>query len=136
MDLGCVMENMWLMAHSLGIGFHVVSALSTNPVEKEVKNLLNIPENLKIAFASRLGYPVSTPTKYLRVRRDIKEFTHYNRFDTRVLNEKVPRISQSLASNVTRVHQIVRRYEEVIWLETCLYTLQHSFAIHMVRKLR
>ena len=83
MSLGCVMENMWLMAHSLGIGFHVVSALSTDPVEKEIKNLLNIPENLKIAFASRLGYPVSTLTKYLRVRRDMKEFTHYNRFDTK-----------------------------------------------------
>lgn len=80
MSLGCVMENMWLMAHSLGIGFHVVSVLSADPVEKEVKSLLNIPENLKIAFASRLGYPISTPTKYLRVRRDMEDFTHYNRF--------------------------------------------------------
>jgi nitroreductase len=80
MSLGCVMENMWLMAHSLGIGFHVVSALSAEPVEKEVKSLLNIPENLKIAFASRLGYPLSTPPKYLRVRRDMEDFTHYNRF--------------------------------------------------------
>jgi nitroreductase len=80
MSLGCVMENMWLMAHSLGIGFHVVSVLSADTVEKEVKSLLNIPENLKIAFASRLGYPISTPTKYLRVRRDMEDFTHYNRF--------------------------------------------------------
>lgn len=80
MSLGCVMENMWLMAHSLGIGFHVVSALSAENIEKEVKSLLNIPENLKIAFASRLGYPISTPTKYLRVRRDVEDFTYYNKF--------------------------------------------------------
>jgi nitroreductase len=80
MSLGCVMENMWFMAHSRGIGFHVLSTLSADPAEKEVKRLLNIPENLKIAFACRLGYPVSTPTKYLRVRRDIEDFTHYNRF--------------------------------------------------------
>ena len=33
-SLGCVMENMWLMAHSLGIGFHIVSAISAPPVEK------------------------------------------------------------------------------------------------------
>ena len=80
MSLGCVMENMWFMAHSRGISFHVLSVLSADPAEKEVKSLLNIPENLKIAFASRLGYPISTPTKYLRVRRDIEDFTHYNRF--------------------------------------------------------
>ena len=43
MSLGCVMENMWLMAHSLGIGFHIVSAISAPPVEKEIKKLLNIP---------------------------------------------------------------------------------------------
>ena len=33
-SLGCVMENMWLMAHSLGIGFHIISALSADPIEK------------------------------------------------------------------------------------------------------
>jgi len=72
------------MAHSLGIGFHVLSALSADEVEKEVKSLLNIPINLKIAFASCLGYPLPTPTKYLRVRRDLKDFTHCNRFGNRV----------------------------------------------------
>lgn len=78
-SLGCVMENMWLMADSLEIGFHVVSAIGAPAVEKEVKKLLNIPSNLRIAFTIRLGYPVK-PVKYLRVRRDIKDFTHHNRF--------------------------------------------------------
>jgi nitroreductase len=82
-SLGCVMENMWLMANSLGISFHVVSAIGTDPVEKEVKKILHIPDHLKIPFAFRLGYPVSLPAKYPRVRRDIEDFTHHNRFGNR-----------------------------------------------------
>ena len=76
-SLGCAMENMWLMAGSLGIGFHIISSLSSEP---EAKRVLGIPDNLMIAFSCRLGYPVSRPAKYLRVRRDVKDFTHYNRF--------------------------------------------------------
>lgn len=83
MSLGCVMENMWLMAHSLGIGLHIVSSLSGDPVEKEVKNILNIPEHLKIAFSCRLGYPVSAQLDYLRVRRDVEDFTHINQFENK-----------------------------------------------------
>ena len=85
-SLGCVMENMWLMANSLGIHFHVVSAIGTDPVEKEVKSILNIPDRLRIPFAFRLGYPTSTPAKYLRVRRDVEDFTHHNRYGNRGLN--------------------------------------------------
>jgi nitroreductase len=80
MSLGCVMENMWLMAQSLGIGFHILSVFSGIPVEKKAKKILNIPEYMKIAFAARLGYPRSAVTNYLRVRRDVKDFTHHNRF--------------------------------------------------------
>jgi nitroreductase len=65
-SLGCVMENMWLMAHSQEIGFHVLSVLSSDAVEKTVKNILNIPKHLKIAFAFRLGHPISAREKYLR----------------------------------------------------------------------
>ncbi|MGA2158264.1 MAG: nitroreductase family protein [Dehalococcoidia bacterium] len=85
-SLGCVMENMWLMANSLGIGFHILSVLGANPVEKEVKRILNIPKQLRIAFACRLGYPISKPAKYLRVRRNVKDFTHHNRFGNKGLN--------------------------------------------------
>ena len=80
MSLGSVMENMWLMTQSLGIGFHVLSVFGGTPVEKKVKKILNIPEYMKIAFAARVGYPRSALTNYLRVRRDIKDFTHHNRF--------------------------------------------------------
>jgi nitroreductase len=79
-SLGCAMENMWLMAESLGIGLQILSVFSAEKVEKEVRRVLDIPEYMKIAFASRLGYPVSKPGKYLRVRRDVADFTHHNRF--------------------------------------------------------
>jgi nitroreductase len=80
MSLGCVMENMWLMAQSLGIGFQIMSALGAGPVEEEVNSILNIPDDLKIAFAVRLGYPIPSSVKYLRVRREVEDFTHHNRF--------------------------------------------------------
>ena len=85
-SLGCMMENMWLMAQSLGVAFHIVSALSNNTVETEVKKILNIPEDLKIAFSARLGYPATPPGKYLRVRRDIDDFTHYNKYGSKISN--------------------------------------------------
>lgn len=83
-SLGCVMENMWLLANSLGIGFHIVSAISAPPVAKEVMKLLNIPKTLQIAYSARLGYATS-PAKYLRVRRDISDFTHHNSFGNKGL---------------------------------------------------
>ena len=79
MSLGCVMENMWLMAQSLGISLQILSAFAALPVEKQVKQILSIPEPLKIAYTCRLGYPTGS-TKYIRVRRDIADFAHYNKF--------------------------------------------------------
>lgn len=84
MSLGCVLENMWLMAASLGIGFHAVSSLSNNHVEKEVKRLLNIPGHLTIAISFRLGYPLTSP-RYLRVRREVRDFAHHNSFGIKSL---------------------------------------------------
>jgi len=77
-SLGCVMQNMWLMAQSLGISVHILSVFSGETVEKEVKRILKVPEYMKIAFAIRLGYPVSKQARHLRVRRDIEMFTHHN----------------------------------------------------------
>jgi nitroreductase len=84
-SLGCLMENMWLMANSIGISFHIMSSLSSETVEDEVQDILQIPRNLKIAFSCRLGYPVAMPGNYLRVRRDIEDFTHHNKFGNKGL---------------------------------------------------
>jgi nitroreductase len=79
MSLGCVMENIWLMAQSLGIGLQILSSFSAPPIETRIKKLLNVPEYMKIAYTCRLGYPTGA-SKYLRVRRDIEDFAHHNRF--------------------------------------------------------
>jgi nitroreductase len=84
--LGCVLENMWLMAHCLGIGLQVISIFNREPAEREVKRVLGIPESLKIAFAFRLGHALCAPAKYLRVRREVDMFTHHNRFGNRSLD--------------------------------------------------
>lgn len=85
MSLGCVMENMWIMATSLGIGFQIMSVFGAEAIEKEIKQILNIPKYLKIAFAFRLGYPSSKVSKYLRVRRNVEDFTHHNKFGSKYL---------------------------------------------------
>lgn len=80
MSLGCVMENMWLAAQSLGLAFHILSSLGEAPMEAEVKRLLQIPKGLRIAFGVRLGYPAYPPRKQLRVRRDVEDFVHLNHY--------------------------------------------------------
>ncbi|MEJ2279216.1 MAG: nitroreductase family protein [Candidatus Lokiarchaeota archaeon] len=47
-SLGCRMENIWLMAQELGINMHIMSAF--NSLEEELKELLNIPDYMKIGF--------------------------------------------------------------------------------------
>jgi nitroreductase len=82
-SLGCMTENMWIMADSLGIGFHIVSNIGTNTVEDEVKSILNIPPALKIVYGIRLGYVKGKKAKLLRVRRDVEDFTHHNRYGSK-----------------------------------------------------
>jgi nitroreductase len=76
-SLGCVMENIWLAAEDLGIGVQIVSALNSAP---EVKQILGIPDKLRIAYSVRLGHPLTEPAGYLRVRRDIQDFAHFNHY--------------------------------------------------------
>ncbi len=78
-SLGCALENMWLTASSLGIGFHVVSSLGTEEVEAEVKRILHIPASLRTAFACRLGYPAAPAASGVRVRREVEDFAFHNR---------------------------------------------------------
>lgn len=77
-SLGCAMQNMWLMANSIGIGFHILSSLSAGTIGDKVKSILNIPDNLVIAYTCRLGYPKETVPKFTRVRRNIEDFVHSN----------------------------------------------------------
>ena len=77
LSLGCVMQNMWLASESLGVGFQIMSAFSSEGISDTIKQMLNIPKYMNIAFAVRLGYRTSQNT-YLRVRREVDDFTHHN----------------------------------------------------------
>jgi nitroreductase len=79
MSLGCLMENIWLTAQALGIGVQILSLSATASVEEELKQILGVPEDLKVAYTIRLGYPM-VPMEGLRVRRDIEEFTYHNKY--------------------------------------------------------
>ncbi|SFS18145.1 Nitroreductase [Granulicella pectinivorans] len=82
-SLGCVMENMWLACESLGLGFHVLTVVSDGAVEKQLRSLMHIPVQMKIAFACSIGYAAQQTAPDTRVRRLLKDFVHYNKFDAR-----------------------------------------------------
>jgi nitroreductase len=79
LSLGGMIENMSLMAQALGVDVHIVSEIAVPGQEKEVRKLLNIPNNLCIALGIRFGHSTIHP-KYLRVRREIQDFTYHNSF--------------------------------------------------------
>ena len=83
MSLGCVLENMWLAAEDLGVGFQVMSMFAGAPVEPAVKEVLGIPAALRIAFVVRLGYPATPPPPALRVRRQLPRVAHPNHYRSR-----------------------------------------------------
>jgi nitroreductase len=83
MSLGCVMQNMWLMATALRIDVQILSVFAGGEVESAVQRIAAIPAHMKIAFACRLGYPATLLAHYPRVRREAWEFTHYNRYGSR-----------------------------------------------------
>jgi nitroreductase len=90
--LGCVLENMWLMSEDLGIGMHVLTVFSDGSVEKQVKKILQIPPHMKIGYACSLGYPADPSAGYVRVRRDLEDFVHHNKFGRKDIIWSTPRL--------------------------------------------
>jgi len=75
---GCVLENLWLTAESLGIGLQVTSVFSAAQTTAGLLNILSIPGHMEIAYACRLAYPAAAPGRYLRVRRPPERFIRRN----------------------------------------------------------
>jgi nitroreductase len=67
------------MAEALGIAMQILRVFSDNEVENQLHRILGIPEHMKIAFACRIGYRAAAG-EYLRVRREVEEFMHHNRY--------------------------------------------------------
>ena len=57
------LENMWLTATSLGLGFQLISAVGTLSGNKEFLELLNLPKDQYAIEGCVIGYPVSNPTE-------------------------------------------------------------------------
>jgi len=72
-SLGCMIENMWLMATALGIDFHIISSLANEPIADAAKEILCIPCEQTIALSIRLGHS-TTQHQGPRVRRDLADF--------------------------------------------------------------
>jgi len=82
MGLGCVMENMWLMATALGLGVQVMSVFGGSDVGKSIGRILGVPASKRIAYALRLGYPAHELEDYPRVRRESDSMSYHNGYGT------------------------------------------------------
>ena len=73
-DLGLATQTLCLSAHALGLGTVVVGLFDHN----RAKEALGVPEGYELVAMLPLGYPakISAAPK----RREIGEFTHYDRF--------------------------------------------------------
>jgi len=73
-DIGIALEHLVLAAWEKQLGTCWIGAFT----EKEVKKILNVPEDLKVVAITPLGYPASIPKN--RGRKSVNEIVHYNSF--------------------------------------------------------
>ncbi len=73
-DVAIALENMVLSAEAQGVGSCWIGAFE----EKEVKELLGIPDNLKVVALVSFGYPAEKPGP--GNKRSLESIVHYNRF--------------------------------------------------------
>ncbi|MBN1835635.1 MAG: nitroreductase family protein [Spirochaetales bacterium] len=74
-SVSMAVQNMLLAAHAQGLG----SVVFTNFYPHEVKELLGVPDPLKVICILPVGYPAEP--KAAPVRRRAEDFTHLERFD-------------------------------------------------------
>ena len=74
-DAGIASQNLCLAAHSLGLGTVFVGCF----MEEEAKQLLKIPENMRLVGLFPIGYPQKEGS--LRPRKDVNEITFSERWD-------------------------------------------------------
>jgi nitroreductase len=78
-SLGCVLENMWLVAQAEHLDVQIASAFAAGGAEVEVKRVLGVPSPWRVAFAMRFGHAL-IPSHPHRVRRAIAASVGRNRF--------------------------------------------------------
>ncbi len=73
-DIGVAAQNLCLRAHDLGLGTVIVGLFDHD----KVKELLNVPDGYEVVVMIPTGYPSKVPSA--PKRREISEFTHYEKF--------------------------------------------------------
>jgi len=69
-------QNMVLAAWSLGIG----SCWVTNFYDDGVKDLLGVPQRMKLVTVMPFGYPTEPKTTRKKIRKPMSEILHYEKF--------------------------------------------------------
>jgi len=75
-DLGIITENICLTAHDLGLGTVVVGLFD----QVKAARILSVPAGYELVTLIPVGYPIPDAPVRNALRRDVKEFTHYNGF--------------------------------------------------------
>jgi nitroreductase len=75
MSLGCVIENLWLAAEAIGLGFNMLTILCDGPTQHRLKPILHLPAAMEIAFVCAVGYPKQVESRKT-ARRTLEEFVH------------------------------------------------------------
>ena len=78
-SLGCVMQNMWLVAHAEHLDVQIVSAFASDGAENEVRRVLGVPPPWRVAYAMRFGHSVAR-SRTQRARRPLDAVAGRNRF--------------------------------------------------------
>ena len=83
-SMGAVIQNMMLAAKALGLGLSwgTVDTLDRN----KLRELLGVPAHIRVLEVLQLGFPAERVLP--RFRRDPRDFTHMDEFDTSKLRSK------------------------------------------------
>ncbi|MGQ9508813.1 MAG: nitroreductase family protein [Thermodesulfobacteriota bacterium] len=73
-DTGIAMQNLCLMAHSLGIGTVIVGLFD----HKKVEQILEVPETVEVVAMTPLGYPAASGAA--PKRKEPSEFVFYEKY--------------------------------------------------------
>lgn len=73
-DFSITFEHMVLAATDLGLGTCWMGRLD----DMTIKNVLNIPDNIRVVAVTPLGYPAEEPEQ--KARKNLTEIVHYDGF--------------------------------------------------------
>lgn len=75
LDSGIILQNILLSSHAIGLGtcpLGTLVGILNNPDNKDILELLNIPEGYEVAINISLGYPAEAPVAPKRFAQKIK----------------------------------------------------------------